>query len=135
MLLAGALALGACADQPTAPLSDAGSTPRLAAGGQGNGSGKSSLEMIEEDYAGGLVDKENANRYREYAVSAPSKLPAKYRSTEKGKDATYSMVQLALDWGSLSEPTRKEIRDLRANGFGNLKGTRETTHFVLHYTT
>jgi hypothetical protein len=91
--------------------------------------------MIEEDYAGGLVDKENANRYREYAVSAPSKLPAKYRSTEKGKDATYSMVQLALDWGSLSEPTRKEIRDLRANGFGNLKGTRETTHFVLHYTT
>ena len=34
------------------------------------------------------------------------------------------MVQLAKEWGSLSAATRKEIRDLRANGFGNLKGTR-----------
>ena len=75
------------------------------------------------------------NRYREYAVSAPEKLPAKYRSAEKGKDATYSMLQLAKEWGSLSAATRKEIRDLRANGFGNLKGVKETEHFVLHYTT
>jgi hypothetical protein len=45
------------------------------------------------------------------------------------------MVQMAKDWSSLSASTRKEIKDLRANGFGNLKDTRETTHFVLHYTT
>src|SRR4029453_18959796 len=83
----------------------------------------------------GLIDKENTNRYREDAVSAPEKLPQKYRSSERGKDATYSMVQMAKDWESLSEATKKEIKDLRANGFGNLKGTLQTTRFVLHYTT
>ena len=45
------------------------------------------------------------------------------------------MVQMAKDWASLSAATRKEIRDLRANGFGNLKETVQTTHFMLHYTT
>jgi hypothetical protein len=135
-LLAGAFALAACADQPVAPDTASPTTaPRLAAGGQGKGNGKSSLDLIEEDYAGGLLDKENTNRYRQYAVSAPEKLPPKYRSNEVGKDATYSMVQIARDWGSLSAATRKEIRDLRANGFGNLKGTVETAHYVLHYTT
>src|SRR6188768_2233254 len=136
-LLAGALLLGACGDEPTAPPVTETAAPRFAAGGNGNGNGNgpSSLDLIEDDYAAGLLDKENANRYREYAVSAPDKLPQKYASSERGKDATYSMVQMAKDWGSLSASTRKEIRDLRANGFGNLKGTRETTHFVLHYTT
>ncbi len=135
MLSVSALLLGACADQPTVPLSPDALAPRLAAGGTGGGNGKSSLDLIEDDYADGLLDKENTNRYREYAVSAPDKLPAKYRSAERGKDATYSMVQMAKDWESLSAATRKEIRDLRGNGFGNLKGTVETTHFVLHYTT
>jgi hypothetical protein len=136
VLAAVALALAGCQDQPTAPpaaLLPSATGPRLAAGGNGNG--KSSLDLIEDDYADGLVDKENANRYREYAVSAPDKLPAKYQSAERGKDATYSMVQMAKDWSSLSAATRKEIRDLRGNGFGNLKGTVETAHFVLHYTT
>ena len=132
---AGALALAACADQPTTPFVPDAAGPRLAAGGNGNGNGKSSLDLIEDDFADGLLDKENTNKYREYAVSAPDKLPAKYRSNERGKDATYSMVQMARDWASLSAATRKEIRDLRGNGFGNLKGTLETTHFVLHYTT
>jgi hypothetical protein len=137
LLVAGTLALAACQDHPTAPspLVAGATAPRLAAGGNGNGNGKSSLDLIEEDYADGLIDKENTNRYREYAVSAPSKLPAKYQSAERGKDATYSMVQMAKDWATLSAATRKEIRDLRGNGFGNLKGTVETAHFILHYTT
>ena len=132
-----ALLLGACRDEPTAPIAAESATPRFAAGGNGNGNGNgpSSLDLIEDDYAGGLLDKENTNRYREYAVSAPDKLPQKYQSSERGKDATYSMVQMAKEWASLSAATSKEIQDLRANGFGNLKGTRETTHFVLHYTT
>src|SRR5215204_6312041 len=134
-LLAGVLLLGACGDEPTAPMAAESSTPRFAAGGNGNGNGPSSLDLIEDDYAAGLLDKENTNKYRQYAVSAPDKLPSKYRSSAIGKDATYSMVQIAKDWGSLSAATRKEIRDLRANGFGNLKGTLETQHFVLHYTT
>jgi hypothetical protein len=134
-LATGLFLLAACAEQPTAPLSPAATTPRLAAGGNGGGNGKSSLDLVEDDYADGLIDKENTNRYREYAVSAPEKLPAKYRSSERGKDATYSMVQMAKDWASLSAATRKEIRDLRGNGFGNLKGTVETAHFILHYTT
>jgi hypothetical protein len=134
-LAASALLLSACtADEPTAPLvPDAG--PSLAAGGNGGGNGPSSLDLIEDDYAAGLLDKENTNKYRQYAVSAPDKLPAKYRSSAIGKDATYSMVQIAKDWGSLSAATRKEIRDLRANGFGNLQQTVTTPHFVLHYTT
>jgi hypothetical protein len=45
------------------------------------------------------------------------------------------MVQIAREWDQLSAATRKEIRDLRGNGFGQLKGTAETPHFVLHYTT
>ena len=134
-LAACALVFAACRDEPTAPSALRATQPSLAAGGNGNGNGASSLDLIEEDYADGLLDKENTNRYREYAVSAPAKLPPKYRSSERGKDATYSMVQMARDWSSLSAATRKEIRDLRGNGFGNLKGTLETTHFVLHYTT
>jgi hypothetical protein len=134
-LVAGALVLAACSpDVPSSPLQP-DAAPRLAAGGQGNGNGVSSLDMIEEDYAAGLLDKENTNKYREYAVSAPDKLPPKYRSSEKGKDATYSMVQMAKDWATLSTATKKEIKDLRANGFGNLKGTVTTAHYVLHYTT
>ena len=134
-VLAGALLLAACQDEPTAPLSPATLSPRLAAGGNGNGNGPSSLDLIEDDYAIGLLDKDNVNRYREYAVSAPAKLPQKYQSGVRGKDATYSMVQMAKDWATLSAATRKEIRDLRADGFGNLKESVQTTHFVLHYTT
>jgi len=134
-LFAGALLLSACRDEPTAPINPATVTPQLAAGGNGNGNGPSSLDLIEDDYAIGLLDKDNANRYREYAVSSPDKLPQKYQSTARGKDATYSMVQMAKEWASLSASARKEIRDLRANGFGNLKETVQTTHFVLHYTT
>jgi hypothetical protein len=138
-MLAGALLLAACSDEPTAPVSAQTAPPSLAAGGQGNGNGNAngptSLDLIEDDVASGLLDKENGNRYRAYAVFAPGKLPAKYRSSERGKDATYSMVELAKDWESLSKATQKEIRDLRGNGFGNLKQTRETAHFVLHYTT
>ena len=99
------------------------------------GEGKSSLDLIEEDYDNGLLDKNNANIYREYAVSAPDKLPAKYRSTEKGKDATYSMLQMAKEWNELSKNAQQEILDLRGTGFGNLKETVETAHFVLHYST
>jgi hypothetical protein len=138
-LIAGAVLIGACHDAPTVPIVAESVAPQLAAGGNGSGNGKavgpSSLDLIEEDYAEGLLDKENVNRYREYAVSAPEKLPQKYQSAERGKDATYSMVQLAKDWESLSAATKKEIKDLRGNGFGNLKGTYETAHFILHYTT
>ena len=122
-----------CGDgNPSAP---GGTPPSFAAGGQGNGNGNTSLDLIEEDYAGGLLDRNNANRYRQYAVSAPEQLPAKYRSDAIGKDATYSMLQQALEWNDLSAPTQQEILDLRAHGFGQLKETVETEHFVLHYTT
>jgi hypothetical protein len=125
---------GACVDQSNDPAGPSSPTvPGLAAGG--NGGGKSSLDLIEEDYAAGLLDKNNANRYREYAVSLPDKLPSKYRSAEKGKDATYSMVLMARDWDQLSASTKQEILDIRANGMSQLKETVTTPHFVLHYTT
>jgi hypothetical protein len=132
-----ALIFGACVDQqenPVGPSSPGGSGPALAAAGNGGG-GKSALDLIEEDYAAGLLDKNNANRYREYAVSLPGKLPSKYRSAEKGKDATYSMVLMARDWDQLSASTKQEILDIRANGLSQLKETVTTPHFVLHYTT
>ena len=59
------------------------------------GNGKSSLDLIEEDYANQLLDRNNANRYRQYAVLAPERLPRKYQSSVIGKDATTSMVRLA----------------------------------------
>jgi hypothetical protein len=100
-----------------------------------SGNGKTSLDLIEDDYTIGAIDKENANRYRSYAVFAPEKLPQKYRSTVVGKDAAESMVRQALDWDGLSKSTQQEILDLRANGFANLKNTLKTEHFVLHYST
>ena len=135
-LFAGALVLAACRDEPTAPIAPATVTPRLAAGGNGNGNGPSSLDLVEDDYALGLLDKDNANRYREYAVSAPDKLPQKYRVHRASARTRPTPWCRWRRTGRRCPPsTRKEIRDLRANGFGNLKETVQTTHFVLHYTT
>ena len=125
-------AITACSRE-TATAPDA--RPSFAAGGQGNGNGRTSLDLIEQDFADGLLDKNNANRYRAYAVEAPQRLPAKYKSSAIGKDATYSMLQIALDWDQLSTSTQQEILDLRGDGFGQLKGTMLTPHFVLHFTT
>ncbi len=123
--------LTACSDSnPAAPRSG---RPSFAS--QGPGNDKTSLDLIEEDYANGLLDKNNANRYREYAVSAPDKLPQKYKSDVVGKDATHSMIQMALEWDGLSKSTQQEILDLRGDGFGQLKDSVLTPHFVLHYTT
>jgi hypothetical protein len=136
-LLALAAAVAACRDEApsiTAPAPAAPAAPRLAAAQQ-PGTGKSSLDLIEEDYAAGAIDKDNANRYRAYAVHAPEKLPQKYRSTAIGKDATEAMVRQAVEWDGLSKSTQQEILDLRANGFANLKESHETAHFVLHYST
>lgn len=136
LLLLGATLL-ACSDatQPTADPSRAAGAPVFAAGGQGVGNGKSSLDLIEDDYSAGALDRDNANRYRTYAVLAPEKLPQKYKSTAIGKDATQSMMRQALEWDDLSRATQQEILELRANGFANMKNTFETEHFVLHYST
>jgi hypothetical protein len=120
-----------CSDQQDSPTGPSGgSKPAL---GAGQAAGKSSLELIEEDYAGGLLDKNNANRYREYAVSLPGKLPAKYRTNAIGKDATYSLLLMAREWNQLSASTKQEILDIRANGLSKLKETLTTPHFILHY--
>lgn len=125
-----AFGVTACSEsEPTGP--GAAFVPAFAAAAAAE---KSALELIEEDIDGGLLDRENGNRYRQYAVSAPSKLPAKYRTGGIGKDATYSMVRMAREWDELSASTKQEILDLQASGFGKLKETRETPHFVLHYT-
>jgi hypothetical protein len=135
-LLLLAAVFAACTDSPetiTGPLQSSGAPLRAAA--QSGGNGASSLDIIEEDYSAGALDKENANRYRAYAVFAPEKLPQKYKSTAIGKDATPSMVRQALEWDGLSKSTQQEILELRANGFANMKNTFETEHFALHYST
>src|SRR5512143_746535 len=131
VLAALVVAMAGCAPQEQNPVTPSAAPLAL----QKPGEGKSSLDLIEDDYANGLLDRENANRYREYAVSAPGKLPLKYRSAVIGKDATYSMLLMAREWGQLSKSTKEEILDLRADGFGNLKDSTETEHYVLHYTT
>ena len=126
----------ACTDMPNEPRSAGVPTrPAAARGGTQGGNDKTSLDLIEDDAASGALDKQNANIYREAALSDPSKLPSKYRSSAKGKDATPSLVQMAKDWSSLSRSTQQEILDLRAKGLGNLSQSVETQHFVLHYTT
>ncbi len=134
LLLLGA-ALAACSDSsdPIAGPSRSTGAPVFAAVQGGNG--KSSLDLIEEDYAAGALDKDNANRYRAYAVLAEEKLPQKYKSAAIGKDATESMVRQVLEWDGLSKSTQQEILQLRANGFANLKNTFETPHYLLHYST
>jgi hypothetical protein len=132
LMLLSCFAFTACS--PDAPTSS-DPRPSFAAGGQGNGNGQTSLDLIEQDFADGLLDKNNVNRYREYAVDAPDRLPSKYKSAVLGKDATYSMIQMALDWDQLSASTRQEILDLRGSGFGQLKETVLTPHFALHFTT
>lgn len=135
LLVAIGAAIGACAEAPTSatPSAPVAVAPVFAAA-QGGG-GKSALDLIEDDYSTGLLDRDNVNRFRAYAVHAPAKLPAKYRTAAIGKDATPSMLRQALDWDGLSKATQQEITELRANGFANLKQTLETEHFVLHYTT
>jgi hypothetical protein len=123
--------LAACADQ-SGDIAAPQRTPSFAAQ---SSEGPSSLDLIEADYEGGLLDKDNANKYRGYAVLAPEKLPAKYRTNTIGKDATYSMVQLAKEFNDLSSAAKSEIMNLQASGFGDLKNTVETTHYVLHYAT
>ncbi|MDX2193516.1 MAG: DUF6055 domain-containing protein [Gemmatimonadales bacterium] len=139
-----AAALVACdtpANAPLPPAAPASAPLALASNGNGNAwaNGQvdepSTLDLIEADAESGAIDRNNAARYREYALLSPDKLPAKYRSTAIGKDGTESMRQTALAWRSLSAQTRKEINDLRANGFGQLKDSLVTTHFILHYTT
>jgi Family of unknown function (DUF6055) len=122
----------ACADQQNGP-AEPSTPPGPPSSAAGSGGAKSSLDLIDDDYAAGLLDKNNASRYREYALSLPGKLPNKYRSTAKGKDATYSMLLTARDWDQLSASTKQEILDIRANGFSQLKETVSTPHFVLHY--
>lgn len=134
LLLAALLAACNDASQSIAGPSRAGGAPLLASV-QGGGNSKSSLDLIEDDYAAGAIDKENANRYRAYAVLAQDKLPQKYKSAVIGKDATQSMTRQALEWDGLSKSTQQEILELRANGFANLKNSFETPHFVLHYST
>ena len=129
------IVLAACTDMPNDPSSAPPGRAVAARGGTQGGNDKSSLDLIEQDVDAGVIDKQNANIYREEAVSDPSRLPAKYQSTAKGKDATMSLVQMAKDWSSLSKSTQQQILDLRAKGLGNLSQTVETTHFVLHYTT
>jgi hypothetical protein len=122
--------LAACADTDSLPLEPGA----VASVRQEAGRGKTSLDLIEEDVAAGALDRASANLYRAYAVFDPARLPARYRSSERGKDATLSMVLMARDWDRLSPATRQEILDIQAKGFADLKETVETSHFVLHYT-
>jgi len=109
--------LVACTDMPNEPRSAAAPIrPGAARGGTQGGNDKSSLDLIEDDVATGALDKQNANIYREAALSDPSRLPSKYGSSAKGKDAAPSLVQMAKDWSSLSKSTQQEILDLRAKG-------------------
>ena len=120
-----------CSDPGTEPATTM--PPQFASNSQV--ASKSSLDLIEADIDSGLLDKNNGNRYRAFAVLEPGRLPGKYRSSAKAKDATYSMVLLARDWNQLSASAKQEILDVQANGFGKLKETAVTPHFVLHYTT
>jgi hypothetical protein len=100
------LAVAACTDLPNEPSARTAPPSGAARAALQGGNGKTSLELVEDDYAGGVLDRQNANIYREAALSDPSKLPAKYRSAVIGKDATYSLVQMARDWSSLSKSTQ-----------------------------
>ena len=64
--------LAACTDLPNEP-SRWNAGTRCGACGQG-GNAKSSLDLIEDDVAAGSLDKQNADIYREAALSDPVRM-------------------------------------------------------------
>jgi hypothetical protein len=98
-------------------------------------------ELIQRAEDGGQLDRSRADLFRAYAVAAPERLPAAFRS-EAPWDGTLTLLQVRRDLPRLSQAAREEIQALlAAEAPGEACDTesssqalvQDTTHFHITY--
>jgi hypothetical protein len=118
-LLAGALLLAACSDEPTAPIATESATPRFAAGGNGNGNGNgpSSLDLIEDDYEPAcstrttpIATASTPSRARKASAEVPVERAREGRDLLDGPDGEGLVVALRRDQEGDQGPSRERLR-------------------------
>jgi Divergent InlB B-repeat domain len=99
-------------------------------------------DLIQRAERAGKLDRSRADLYRAYAIAAPERLPAAYRSGAPW-DGTLTLLQVRRDLPRLRPAARREIKTLLAkpgpsctmNSSGTLPNTQNTTHFHITYGT
>jgi Divergent InlB B-repeat domain len=98
-------------------------------------------DLIDRAEQSGQLDRSRADLYRTYAIAAPERLPAAFRSTAPW-EGTLTLLQVRRDLPRLRESARKEIQALLApqpsgewcsNVSGTQSGAQNTTHFHVTY--
>ena len=97
--------------------------------------------LIERAERGGQLDRSRADLYRTYAIAAPERLPAAFRS-EAPWDGTVTLLQVRRDLPRLRPAARQEINALLApqpsgefcsSSSGNQAHSLTTTNFHVTY--
>jgi hypothetical protein len=114
MLLSTGLPLSARArpalqDNPTSPQSPANARLYLPLVTTGRVSPATSIELIDEDVAGGRISAEQGLIYKVYAVWGDSRLPAPYRAALRENDGDGVMRAVAQVGSGLSPSARLEL--------------------------
>jgi hypothetical protein len=99
-------------------------------------------ELIERAEQGGQLGPSRADLYRTYALAAPERLPAAFRSAAPW-DGTLTLLEVRRDLPRLREAARDEIQALLArppasgpscsSSSGTQANTLSTTHFHITY--
>ena len=98
-------------------------------------------ELIERAEQGGQLGRSRADLYRAYALAAPERLPAAFRSAAPW-DGTLTLLEVRRNLPRLPEATREEIQALLApqapgpscsNESSSQAATHTTTHFHITY--
>jgi Divergent InlB B-repeat domain len=100
-------------------------------------------ELIQRAERGGQLDRSRADLYRTYALAAPERLPAAFRSRAPW-DGTLTLLQIRRDLPRLRQAAREEIQALLApqpsgefcsSSKGNQANVLNTTNFYITYDT
>gem|GEM_PF-968372 len=94
--------------------------------------GASTFEKIDDALNRGLITREEAYIYKAYAVSAPSRLPFGFESSEREKCATPLVLELLFNTEDLSPSARSIIMSTLSRPI--LPNHFDTLHFRIHYT-
>jgi hypothetical protein len=100
-------------------------------------------DLIQRAEDAGRLDRSRADLFRAYAIAAPERLPAAFRS-DAPWDGTLTLLQIQRDLPRLREAEREEIQALLAAEASNAScgaestsqmNVLETTHFRITYDT
>ena len=98
-------------------------------------------ELIERAEQGGQLGRSRADLYRAYALAAPERLPAAFRSAAPW-DGTLTLLEVRRDLPTLRQAEREKIQALLApqaqgpscsSESSNQTSTHTTTHFHITY--